>query len=459
MRSFDVFIIGAGQAGPALSRALAKRGFSVAIAERKQMGGSCVNFGCTPTKAALASARVAHLARRGGEFGVDVTGVHPDFRRVIERARGLATGMRDGLRDSFANLENPRLIEGHARLDGRDGDKFRLTAGGDSYRATHVVLDTGTRTQLPPIDGLSDVRFLHASNWLDSTDLPRRLIMLGGGAIGLEMAQFYRRMGSEVVLVESASRVAATEDEDVSAAIAAVLTAEGIEIRVNAPVAGVTGSGDGIRVKLANGDALEGSDLFLATGRTPNTNDLGLDTVGVRLSKKGFVETDERLSTSVDRIWVAGDIRGGPMFTHTAWDDHRILESQIAGRERKTTLARIIPYAIFTDPELGRVGVTETAARKTDASVSVLRYEMAKNAKARESGEVRGFVKFVIDSETDQLLGAAILSENASELVHVCIDLMQAKAPMSNIRDAIYVHPTLAEALQSCALLTVSSPS
>jgi pyruvate/2-oxoglutarate dehydrogenase complex dihydrolipoamide dehydrogenase (E3) component len=457
--SYDVFIIGAGQAGPALARALAKRGFAVAIAERKQMGGSCVNFGCTPTKAALASARVAHLARRGPEYGVDVTGVHVDFRRVIERASGLAASVRDSIRQSFVQLENPRLIEGHARLAGRQGDAFLVRVGDESYLATHVVLDTGTRTQLPPIEGLSDVRFLHASNWLASTDLPRRLIILGGGAIGLEMAQFYRRMGSEVVIVESAARIAAAEDEEVSSAIAAVLAGEGIEIHANARVANVSGSAGRIRVTLADGGVLDGSDLFVATGRTPNTDDLGLETVSVRLSKKGFVEADERLSTSVDHIWVAGDIRGGPMFTHTAWDDHRIIESQIAGGKRKTTSGRVIPYAIFTDPELGRVGMTEAEARKAGQSVNVLMYDMAKNAKARESGEVQGFVKFVIDAGTDRLLGAAIFAANAGELVHVCIDLMNAKAPMSNMRDAIYIHPTLAEALQSTALLDAGSES
>ncbi|HEX7419334.1 MAG TPA: FAD-dependent oxidoreductase [Thermoanaerobaculia bacterium] len=458
MRSFDVFIIGAGQAGPPLARALAKRGLAVAIAERKHMGGSCINFGCTPTKAAIASARIAHLARRGGEYGVDVSGVSVDFRRVIERARGFAVSFRDGLRQSFAPLENPLLIENHARLDGREDKSFLVHAGNESYAATHVVLNTGTRTLIPPMEGLSGVPFLHAGNWLDRTTLPRRLIILGGGGIGLEMAQFYRRMGSEVAIVESSARIAAIEDEDVSAAIAAALSSEGIEIRTSATVANVSAAASGSRVTLTNGERLDGSDLFVATGRKPNTDDLGLETVGVRLSKNGFVEADERLSTSVDRIWVAGDIRGGPMFTHTAWDDHRIIESQIAGDHRKTTAGRVIPYAIFTDPEVGRAGMTEAEARKTGQQIRVLHYDMAKNAKARESGERQGFVKFVVDAGTDQLLGAAIVSANASELVHVCIDLMHAKAPVSNIRDAIYVHPTLAEALQSAALLDDLSP-
>jgi pyruvate/2-oxoglutarate dehydrogenase complex dihydrolipoamide dehydrogenase (E3) component len=459
VRSFDVFIIGAGQAGPPLARALAKRGLAVAIAERKHMGGSCINFGCTPTKAAIASARVAHLARRGGEYGVDVSGVSVDFRRVIERARGFAASFRDSLRQSFAALENPLLIENHARLDGREDKSFLVRAGNESYAATHVVLNTGTRTLIPPMEGVSGVPFLHAGNWLDRTTLPRRLIILGGGGIGLEMAQFYRRMGSEVAIVESSERIAPIEDEDVSAAIAAAFAAEDIEIHTNARVAKVSHPPAGIHVTLANGDVLQGSDLFVATGRTPNTDDLGLETVGVRLSKNGFVEADDRLSTSVDRIWAGGDIRGGPMFTHTAWDDHRIIESQIAGDKRKTTSGRVVPYAIFTDPEVGRVGITETEARKTGRQIRVLRYDMAKNAKARESGETQGFVKFVIDAATEQLLGAAIVSANASELVHVCIDLMHAKAPMSNIRDAIYVHPTLAEALQSTALLKDSSPN
>lgn len=454
MQAFDVFIIGAGQAGPSLARTLAQRGMSVAIAERKHMGGSCVNFGCTPTKAALASARVAHLARRAGDYGISVPSVEIDFAHVIQRARNIAISFRDGLRSSFVGLANPRLIEGHARLDGRESDSFRIRVGDDQFTAKHVVLDTGTRTLVPPIEGLADVSFIHSGNWLDKTDLPLRLIMLGGGYIGVEMAQFYRRMGSEVVILEGSGQIAAHEDEEVSSAIAKILADEGIEIHTRACVTHVMRTDRGIRLTMEDGKAFDATDLFLAIGRKPNTDDLGLETVGVAVTENGVVKSDERLSTNVDRIWVAGDIRGGPMFTHTAWDDYRIIDSQIAGADRKTTSGRVIPYAVFTDPELGRVGMTESQARKSDRNVRILRYDMANNAKALELGEARGFVRLVIDAGTGQLLGAAILSIEAAELIHVCIDLMNAHAPVWNIRDAIYIHPTLAEALQSATLMS-----
>jgi pyruvate/2-oxoglutarate dehydrogenase complex dihydrolipoamide dehydrogenase (E3) component len=452
VESFDAFIIGAGQAGPSLARALAGRGLRVAIAERRDMGGSCLNFGCTPTKAALASARVAHQARRASEYGIRVPAVEVDFPRVIERARNLAISARDKMRRSFAQLQNPRLIEGHARLDGRDGDVFRVRVGEQLYSAKHVVLDTGTRTLVPPVDGLSEVPFIHAGNWLEKSELPRRLLMLGGGYIGLEMAQFYRRMGSDVVVIEGSERVAANEDEEVSSAIAGILVREGVVVQTSTRVTRVSNGGKSIRVTLGAGRSLDVSDVFVATGRRPNTDDLGLETVGVKVSPSGIVQTDQRLSTSVDRIWAAGDIRGGPMFTHTAWDDFRIIEDQIAGEGRKTVAGRIIPYGVFTDPELGRVGATETEARGSGKNVRVVRYEMANNAKAQELGETEGFVKLVVDADREELLGAAILSVEAAELVHICIDLMTARASIRNIRDAVYIHPTLAEALQSAAL-------
>jgi pyruvate/2-oxoglutarate dehydrogenase complex dihydrolipoamide dehydrogenase (E3) component len=454
VQSFDVFIIGAGQAGPSLARALAQRGMSVAIAERKHMGGSCLNFGCTPTKAAVASARIAYLARRASDYGVNVSSVEVDFARVIQRARELAISFRDGMRNSFMPFDNPRLIEAHARLDGREGESFRIRVADDRYTAKHVVLDTGTRTLVPPIDGLSDLPFIHAGNWLEKTELPPRLVVLGGGYIGVEMAQFYRRMGSDVTILEGSAQIAAHEDEEVSSAIAKILTDEGIEIHTKVRVTRVSRAERGIRLTIEGGQAIDATDLFLAIGRKPNTDDLGLETVGVTMSDTGVVKADERLATNIDRIWVAGDIRGGPMFTHTAWDDYRIIESQIVGTDRKTTSGRVIPYGVFTDPELGRVGMTETEARQSGRTIRVLRYDMANNAKALELGEPRGFVKLVVDAGSEQLLGAAILSVEGAELVHVCIDLMKAGAPISNIRDAIYIHPTLAEALQSAALIS-----
>ncbi len=425
---FDVLIIGGGQAGIPLAGALAKAGRRVALAEQKDLGGSCVNFGCTPTKAAIASARVAHLARRAAEFGLRIPSVEVDFPAVLERARGVVMESRNGLAKHFG--ENPVLLRGHARFQ---GPGFRLKVGDQEVTADQVVLDTGTRSIIPKIDGLEKLDYITAENWLDHPQLPEHLAVIGGGYIGLEMGQFYRRMGSRVTVWHRGPRVAPREDEEFSAAIQGFLEREGIEFHLNREPASVSEIGD--------------ATIFVATGRTPNTDDLGLETVGVETAR-GVVKVDKRLATNVPGIWAAGDIRGGPAFTHTSWDDYRILMSQMTGDGSRTT-DRIVPYAMFVDPELGRVGLTEKEARDKGLNIRVSRFEMAWNGKAREVGETDGFIKVVHDAETNMILGAAVLGAEAAELVHMYVDIMNAKAPSTVIRDAVHIHPTLAEAIQS----------
>jgi pyruvate/2-oxoglutarate dehydrogenase complex dihydrolipoamide dehydrogenase (E3) component len=350
----DVLIVGGGQAGIPLARDLAKTGRKVALAERKYLGGSCINFGCTPTKAAIASARLAHLARRATDFGLRIPEVEIDFPAVLRRASAIALESRTGLDKSFEDSDNPRLLRGHARFL---GPGFELQVGSTQVSAKQVVLDTGTRTAIPKISGLEKVAYIHSGNWLEHTQLPERLAMIGGSYIGLEMAQFYRRMGSEVVVWESSPRIAVHEDEEVSSAIQEFLEREDIEFRVNSHIQSI--------------EELHATNVFLATGRKPNTDDLGLETVGVETSPHGFAKIDKRLATNIPGIWAAGDIRGGPMFTHTSWDDYRILLSQISGDGSRTT-DRIVPYAMFTDPELGRVGLTERDAREKGLKCSRL---------------------------------------------------------------------------------------
>jgi pyruvate/2-oxoglutarate dehydrogenase complex dihydrolipoamide dehydrogenase (E3) component len=447
---FDVLIIGAGQAGPTLATALAKAGRRTAIAERKDVGGSCVNFGCTPTKAAIASARVARLARRGAEFGLRIPEVGIDYRAVLERARRIVMNSRKGLESWLEKTGNLTLLRGHARFEGRDGSRFRVRVGKDLVSAEHVVLDTGTRSLVPPIDGLNTIDFLHAGNWLDAPELPPRLAIVGGGYIGLEMAQFYRRLGSEVVVLESGAQIAGHEDPDVASALQKLLEGEGVEFRLGTRLEKVEG-GRGLKITASaksGPPTLEATHLFVATGRRANTDDLGLETVGVKTSEHGIVDADERLSTNVKGVWVAGDIRGGPMFTHTAWDDYRILESQIAG-DGSRIVERVVPYAIFTDPELGRVGMTEQEAREAGRKIKIGRFDLARNGKAIETGETAGFIKVVVDAESERLLGAAVLANEGAELVHIYIDLMNAGASFKVIRDAVFIHPTLAEAVQS----------
>ncbi|HKE60545.1 MAG TPA: mercuric reductase [Pyrinomonadaceae bacterium] len=451
---FEVLIIGGGQAGIPLAHELAKAGKRVALAEEKHLGGSCINFGCTPTKAAIGSAHVAQLARRASEFGIKIPVVEVDFRAVLRRAKEIANEYREGLQKRFAQTDNPKLLSGQAHFVGRESDEFRLVVGDDFVLAEQVVIDTGTRSTIPPVAGLDRASFICAENWLESNELPAHLVMIGGGYIGLEMSQFYRRMGSNVTVIEEAGQVAGHEDEDVASALESVLAAEGIEFCLNTRVKRVETNQGKVEVtveKENKSSVIEASHLFVATGRTPNTAALGLETVGVKVSERGIVETDERLATNVPGVWAAGDIRGGPMFTHTSWDDYRILLSQLSGDGSRTT-NRIVPYAIFTEPELGRVGMTERELRKNGKDVKVARYEMKSNSRAKEFGETEGFIKVLIDTKSNLILGAAVLAAEGAELVHIYGDLMNAAAPYTVVRDAIYIHPTLAEAIQSAVL-------
>jgi pyruvate/2-oxoglutarate dehydrogenase complex dihydrolipoamide dehydrogenase (E3) component len=424
--TLDALIIGGGQAGIPLAFALAKKGWQVALAERKYLGGSCVNFGCTPTKAAIASARVAHLARRGAEFGLRIPQVEVDFPAVLRRASEIALESRHSHEKSLGNSENPKWLRGHARLEGPN----RVRVGEQLIETKQIVLNTGNRSFIPSIPGLK--HYIHAGNWLEHDRLPDRLKIIGGGYIGMEMAQFYRRMGSAVSVWETGPRILAHEDEEVSTAFQGFLEKEGIEFHLNAKI----------------GSVADGENIFVATGRTPNTGDLGLETAGVECDARGIVKVDRRLATTVPGIWAAGDIRGGFMFTHTAWDDYRILLSQMAGDGSKTT-DRIVPYAVFTDPELGRVGLTERDAKAQGRHFRVQRFELKRNGKARELGEAQGFIKVLTDEANGQIIGAALLCNDAAELVHMYVDLMNAGASASAIRDAVHIHPTLAEAVQS----------
>lgn len=449
---YDVLIIGGGQAGIPLAYKLAAEGRTVALAERKDLGGSCVNFGCSPTKAAIASAKVAFQARRASEYGIEIPEVRVDFPAVLRRARGVAETKRAGLDKGLEGSDNPALIRNHARLEGREDGGFRVSVGDRSLLVGEVVLNTGTRTLVPPIGGLEDVDYIDAGNWLDREELPGHLAVVGGSYIGLEMAQFYRRMGSDVtVVVGSSDHVTSGEDDDVSEAMRNILAEEGVKFVFCERAREVAADGDGLVLTLDGEDPPEvhATHLFLATGRRPNTDDLGLENVGVGTDERGFVETDERLATDAEGIWAGGDIRGGPMFTHTSYDDHRVLLSQMAGDGKRTT-DRVVPYGIFTDPELGRVGMTERDAREAGHEVEIHYLNMEEEkGKAYELGEAKGFIKVVADANTDRVLGAAVLTAEGAELVHIYEDLMNADEPLSVVREAVYIHPTLAEDIQS----------
>jgi pyruvate/2-oxoglutarate dehydrogenase complex dihydrolipoamide dehydrogenase (E3) component len=471
---YEMMIIGAGQAGVPLASALAEKGWKVALAEHKHLGGSCVNFGCTPTKAVLASAELAYQAKRASEYGVTIPEVEVDYAAVLERARRIAADSRESLQKRF-DEGNPQLLQGHAKLIGRDGEGFKLEVGGQTVTAKQIVVNTGTRSSIPKIEGLEEIPFIHAGNWLDENTLPEHIVIVGAGYIALEMSQFYRRMGSRVTVIGDSSQVLEREDEDVATVLQTLLQKENITFYLNTNVTNIQKKKDKIVLTFnRKGDTskgkditpdtfasnsqeaqtLEASHLFVATGRKPNTDDLGLESVGVKVNK-GIIEVDERLASNVPGIWVAGDVRGGGMFTHSSYDDYRILESHLLGDKSRTT-KRIIPYAIFTDPNLARVGLSEKEAKQEGKNFRSICYEMKKNGKAREIGETQGFIKVVVDTSTQKLLGAAVLSSEAAEIIHPYILIMQNELPYTALESILCIHPTLSEATQS-ALKEVST--
>ena len=455
MNEYDVLIIGAGQAGIPLARKLAKEGKRVAIAERKHLGGSCVNFGCTPTKAAIASARIAHVARRAADYGIVLPPPQIDFRKVMLRVRAMVDEAKASLEKGLSEC-GAAVLRGEARLTGRSGEAFVVDVSGVASLATQVVINTGTRTHVPEIAGLAQIPYLHSGNWLASKTLPAHVLFAGAGYIALEMAQFYRRLGSKVTVVGPGRHVADHEDADVAEALQKILEAEGIAFHLDSKVKSVATVGGEQRIIVeskGNVATISGSHLFVATGRKPNIDDLGLETIGLKPNEHGCIDVDDRLATSVRGVWAAGDVRGGPMFTNASWDDHRILESQLIGDARRTKADRIVPYAIFTDPELGRVGMTELEAREQLGEyVQVATFEMKQNGKASEQSETLGFIKLIADVRDRRLLGAAILSVDGAEMAGSYITLMNAKATLDSICDGIYIHPTLVEAIQSAAM-------
>jgi pyruvate/2-oxoglutarate dehydrogenase complex dihydrolipoamide dehydrogenase (E3) component len=451
----DTAIIGAGQAGVPLARALTRAGQPVALVERDRLGGSCVNWGCTPSKAMIASSRLAAQARRAAEWGIRIPQVEVDFAAVMERARSMAAASRGSLEGSLPSQPNLRLVRAHARLEGREGERFRLRAGADVLLARQVVLDTGTRSARPPLDGLDAVpadRLIDAESWIERSVLPERAVFLGGGTIALEMAQAWRRFGAAVTIVESGPRLAGRKDEEVSAELRAALEAEGVAVRCDAKAERVEATGEGgVRLHLDGGEALAATHLFLATGRLANTDDLGLGTVGVAPGKHGIVAVDERLRTGVPGLFAAGDIRGGGQFTHTAYDDFRVLESLMLGDGSRTT-ERVLPYAVFTEPELGRVGMTEAEARHAGHRVLVGRQPMSESGKAREIGRTRSFIKVVAEAGSRRIFGAAALCDSGSEVVQLFIGLMNAGATADTMLDGVHIHPTLGEAAKNAVV-------
>jgi pyruvate/2-oxoglutarate dehydrogenase complex dihydrolipoamide dehydrogenase (E3) component len=445
MAGYDAIIIGTGQAGPALARRLVAADWKVAVIERKFFGGTCVNTGCTPTKALVASAYAAYLARRSADYGVTIGGpVGMDMKAVKARKDAISLPSRRGVERSLKQLKGCTVLEGHGHFVGPK----HVQVGDEALTADKIFINVGGRAVIPPIRGLDQVSYLTNSSMMDVDFLPPHLIVLGGSYVGLEFAQTYRRFGSEVTVVELAPHLIAREDEDVSRAVAEILKDENIDVRLNSKVVAVGKHGNDIAVTIESGAAesrIVGSHLLLAIGRRPNTDDLGLDKAGVATDSRGYIEVDEELRTNVPGIWALGDCNGKGAFTHTSWNDFEIVAANLLDNEARRVSDRIAAYALYTDPPLGRAGMTEKEVRKTGRPALIATIAMEDVSRAFEKGETKGFMKILVDKETKQILGASLLGLSGDEAIHCILDIMYAKAPYTVLQRAMHIHPTVSE--------------
>jgi pyruvate/2-oxoglutarate dehydrogenase complex dihydrolipoamide dehydrogenase (E3) component len=442
---FDAIIVGSGQGGTPLAARLAKDGGRVALIESDQLGGTCVNTGCTPTKTMVASAQVAYYARESARWGVHAGAVSIDLPAVLRRKEAVVGRSRGGWEKSVNGKDEPQWFRGRARFTG----PRTLEVNGQTLTGSRVFIDTGGSPTVPRIEGVDQVPYLTNVSLLELTTLPEHLLVLGGGYVGLEFAQMFRRFGSRVTLVHSAGQILPPEDADIAECLQKALEAEGIEFVLNGRATKVEQSGSEIRLTVERGarntEQYSGSHLLVAVGRTPQTRDLQLDKTGVKTNDKGFIVVNDRLETSAENIWAIGDVTGGPAFTHISYNDFQIIYGNLYEGKQLSTKKRLVPYAVFTDPTLGRVGMTEKQARSEGRKIKVGTQLMTHVARALERDETQGMMKLVVDAETDKVLGAAILSSEGGELVQILSTLMLADQPYTLLKGAIYIHPTLAE--------------
>jgi pyruvate/2-oxoglutarate dehydrogenase complex dihydrolipoamide dehydrogenase (E3) component len=446
---FDAIVIGAGQAAPALCARLDREGLRTALVERKLLGGTCVNTGCIPTKTLIASARAAHMARRAGEYGV-VLDAPPrvDMHKVKARMDAVVRRSSEGLAGWLAGMRHVSLLRGHARF----AAPHQISVGSRVLEAERIFLDVGARAAVPPLPGLENVPYLDNASMMAVDFAPQHLLIVGGSYVGLEFAQMYRRFGSQVSVIERGPRLIAREDEDVSQAVREILEREGVVVRTGAECMALERHGAGVRLALDCGEgapAAEGSHVLIAVGRQPNTGDLGLEAAGIEVDARGHIQVDDECRTSVDGVWALGEANGRGAFTHTSYNDYEIVAGNLFDGARRRISQRIVAYALFTDPPLGRAGMTEEEARRLakaeGRSVLAATLPMERVGRAREAGETLGFMKILVDAGTGQLLGAAILGMHGDEVVHGLLDMMYAKAPYTTLQRAVHIHPTVNE--------------
>ena len=450
---FDAVVIGSGQGGNPLALALAKAGKRTALIERKHVGGTCINEGCTPTKTMVASGRVAYLAARAADYGVHTGPVSVDLKKVRQRKRNIVESFRSGGEGRIRKAENLELIFGEASFEGPKKLVVKMKDGGErELSADRIFINAGTRASRPEVEGLENVHSLDNESIMELETVPDHLLVLGGGYIGLEFGQLFRRFGSRVTIVQSGAQLLAREDPDIAEEVTKILREDEIEILLSAVVLRVENSGNRIRLHVRAGGsqrALDGSNLLVATGRVPNSDSLNLQAAGVQTDEHGFIRVNDRLETSAEGVWALGDIKGGPAFTHISYDDFRILRDNVLEGRQSSTRNRQVPYCVFIDPQLGRVGVTENEARAQGRKIRVAKLPMTNVARALELDETRGFMKAIVDADTNQILGAAVLGIEGGEIMSVLETAMMGELPYTVLRDATYAHPTLAESLNN----------
>jgi pyruvate/2-oxoglutarate dehydrogenase complex dihydrolipoamide dehydrogenase (E3) component len=443
--TYDAVIIGAGQAGPPLAVRLAGAGKKVAIIERNQFGGTCVNTGCIPTKTLIASARVAHVARRAAEYGVAIgSSITVDMKRVKERKDAVVRSSNEGVEKWLKSTDNVTVYQEHARFE----EPHRVRVGSELIEADQIFINVGARASVPRLRGIDQVHYLTNSSMMDVDYLPEHLIIVGGSYVGLEFGQMFRRFGSEVTIVEMGPRLIHREDEDVSEAITEILQNESIHIRLNAECIALEKQGDKVAIDIdcSTGDKkVIGSHLLLAVGRVPNTDDLGLEKAGVAVDQRGYVLVDDQLRTNVPGLYALGECNGRGAFTHTSYNDYEIVAGNLLDDNRRGVGDRITAYALYSDPPLGRAGMTETTVRKTARKALMATRPMTRVGRAVEKGETQGFMKILVDADTKEILGASLLGIECDEVIHSILDVMYAKAPYTVIQRAMHIHPTITE--------------
>jgi pyruvate/2-oxoglutarate dehydrogenase complex dihydrolipoamide dehydrogenase (E3) component len=459
-QQYDAIIIGSGQAGTPLSTALAASGMHTALIERKHVGGTCINEGCTPTKTMVASGRVAYLARRAADYGVNTgaSDISIDLRKVRQRKRDIVDKFRNGSQARIEKTANLELIFGEAMFsDSSKGARTIDVRSNDgaqrSLSAKYIFINAGTRAARPKLDGLDDVPTLDNVSIMELDAVPEHLLILGGGYIGVEFGQLFRRFGSRVTIVQLRGQLLAGEDPDVAEEVATIFQQDGIEVLLNAKVIRVRQADGSIRLEVQQQDAttltLAGSHLLVATGRVPNSDTLNLAAAGIQTDDRGFIKVNDRLETTASGVYALGDIKGGPAFTHISYDDFRIIRANLLEKKNASTNGRLVPYTVFIDPQLGRVGLTETEARAQKRNIHVAKLPMTSVARAQETDETRGFIKAIVDAETNQILGAAVVGIEGGEIMSAIEIAMMGKLPYTALRDGVFAHPTLAESLNN----------